>query len=223
MSAGGKMDRRPRLLDLFSGAGGAGMGYHRAGFEVVGVDIKVQPHYPFEFHQGDALDFCREHWHEFDAIHASPPCQAYSVATLCRGKAAPGRHPDLVAETRAVLRSTDCPYIIENVPRAPLEHPIILCGTMFGLRVLRHRAFEGSIKLVAPKHIPHPKGVLTNSQHRYSDGTSPFVCVAGHNFSAKAGPPAMGIDWMKNRHELAQAVPPAYTEFIGKQLVRALK
>ena len=205
----------PRLLDLFCGAGGAGMGYSRAGFEVVGVDISPQPNYPFEFIQGDAMAFLVEHGAKFDVIHASPPCQAHTVAQRIHGK----RHPDLVGSTRLLLHEVGIPWIIENVMCAPLLQPIMLCGLMFQLKVLRHRLFESSEMLLAPSHPKHPKGNLTNSCHGYSTGANGFVTVAGNNFVRQAGAEAMAIDWMKRRPELAQAIPPAYTEYLGRQLL----
>ena len=135
---------RPRILDLFSGAGGAGMGYSRAGFDVVGVDIAFQKNYPFTFHQGDALEFCREHGHEFDAIHASPPCQAFTaLRTMPNAK----EHKDLLTPTRELLQEMGLPYVIENVPGAPMHNYVMLCGSMFGLgcadaELRRHRHFE---------------------------------------------------------------------------------
>jgi hypothetical protein len=138
VGAGSYVEARVRLLDLFSGAGGAAVGYARAGFEVVGVDIEPQPNYPFEFHQADALEFCREHGHEFDAIHASPPCQAYTPLRAVHGK----DYPDMLAATREALEATGLPWVIENVPGAPINSGIFLCGTMFDLRVYRHRWFE---------------------------------------------------------------------------------
>uniref|UniRef100_A0AAU8GRC0 DNA methyltransferase n=1 Tax=Mycobacterium phage TwoPeat TaxID=3158882 RepID=A0AAU8GRC0_9CAUD len=128
-----------RILDLFSGAGGAGAGYRRAGFEVVGVDIDPQPNYPYEFHQGDALKYLLEHHQEFDAFHASPPCQAFTNAQKIRGN----EHPDYVTATRAAFDLIGKPWVIENVPGAPLILPIELCGCMFpGLKTYRPRLFE---------------------------------------------------------------------------------
>jgi site-specific DNA-cytosine methylase len=130
---------KPRLLDLFCGAGGAGMGYHRAGFEVVGVDIAPQPHYPFEFHQGDALEYLAAHGHEFDAIHASPPCQRYSsIQRITKNK---HKWPDLVDPVRQLLIKSGKPYVIENVQGAPLRVDAFMCGSMFGLGMIRHRIF----------------------------------------------------------------------------------
>lgn len=212
-----------RLLDLFCGAGGCAVGYHRAGFsEIVGVDIRPQPRYPFTFVQGDALEYLREHGREFDAIHASPPCQRYSICRHVHGNG--DEHPDMVNATREGLQASGRPWVIENVPGAPLVGwPIELCGLMFGLRVLRHRLFESSVMLLQPTHPRHPKGNLTNSTRGYSTGSTGFVCVAGHNFAREAAAAAMGIDWMKNRRELAQAIPPAYTEFVGRQLMSHLE
>lgn len=123
---------RPLLLDLFCGAGGAAMGYYHAGFDIVGVDIEPQPRYPFTFHQGDALEFLTEYGHEFDAIHASPPCQRYSVASKSHnGKAV--KHPALIPATRQGLKKSQRPWVIENVIGAPLMEPIILCGTISAL------------------------------------------------------------------------------------------
>lgn len=198
------------------------MGYHRAGFEVVGVDIKPQPRYPFEFHQADALEFCREHGHEFDAIHASPPCQAY---TPLRAMHKTREYVDLVAETRTVLESIGCPWDIENVPGAPLRFGVMLCGTMFPpLRVYRHRYFESSFLIMQPEHpmhrvpagMPGTKGGKRRKEH-YENGGFITVCGDVGSFCGDA----MGIDWMIGE-ELSQAIPPAYTEYIGKQLIRAL-
>lgn len=142
-----------RLLDLFCGAGGAAMGYHRAGFEVVGVDIKPQPRFPFEFHQGDALEFCERHGHEFDAIHASPPCQAF---TSLRNSWNAKTHPNLLPQTRELLYRCGRRFVIENVPGAPLVNPFLLCGTMFrlgceGAELRRHRYFESpGLSVLAP-------------------------------------------------------------------------
>ncbi len=212
-----------KLLDLFCGAGGCAMGYSRAGFDVVGVDLAPQPNYPFEFHQGDALEYLAAHGAEFDVIHASPPCQAFSVSTAVHGKAGRSKHKNLIPSTRQLLVDAGRPYIIENVNGAPLARgSIMLCGMMFGLRVLRHRLFETRDFLFSPPHPRHPKGMLTNSHRAYDRGESPYVCVVGHNFSRPEGEKAMGIDWMRSRRELSQAIPPAYTEYLGKQLIASL-
>jgi DNA (cytosine-5)-methyltransferase 1 len=205
---------RPRLLDLFCCEGGAGTGYDRAGFEVVGVDIAAQPRYPFEFHQGDALEFVKEHGHEFDAIHASPPCQAFTRAWKLRQN----EHPDLIAPTRDALDATGLPYIIENVPGAPLVAPVELCGAMFGLRTYRHRQFESNRPLTAPDHAPHR--VPTRKMGR-APAEGDFIHVVG-NFSGVAyARQVMGMPWA-SRDGLREAIPPAYTEHIGRQLIEAL-
>lgn len=224
---------RPRVLDLFCCAGGAGYGYFLAGFEVVGVDIAPQKNYPFEFHQADALTFPLD---GFDLIHASPPCQAHSVGTSMKGTRA--NHDDLIPAVRARLQASGVPYIIENVVGAPLIGPVRLCGTMFPpLRVFRHRLFECSFLAMAPPHGRHPKTArvvgsplagnraaplgkrLVEQRKQY--GPEDWVSVAGHSFIAEHGRQAMGIDWM-TRDELAQAIPPAYTRFLGEQAIRLI-
>lgn len=218
-----------RLLDLFCGAGGAAMGYHRAGFdEIVGVDIKPQKHYPFTFVLGDALEYCRLHGAEFDAIHASPPCQRYTRAQNAAKNAM--AHPDLVGVTREALRATGKPYVIENVVGAPLLNPVILCGAQLGCKVYRHRLFESNILLLVPEHRPHHDHSKWKTGHGPTDNG--FVSVFGHGAGrgwqeagvryADYARMAMGIDWM-TKAELAEAIPPAYTEYIGKQLKEALQ
>ncbi len=208
---------KPLLLDLFCGAGGAGMGYHRAGFRVIGLDNRPQKNYPFEFVQADALEFASDHGGDFDVIHASPPCQRYSVATKPHGSSQ--GHPDLVGPVRKLLVAIGRVWVIENVPGAPLVRPVTLCGMMFGLKVYRHRLFESSHLLMGPSHHRHTES--TGAHRGYSRGHG-FVCVAGNNFQPEEGASAMGIDWMGSRKELAQAIPPAYTEYVGRQLLRAL-
>jgi DNA (cytosine-5)-methyltransferase 1 len=195
------------------------MGYHRAGFDVVGVDIKPQPRFPFTFVQADALEYCAAHGHEFDVIHASPPCQAYSVTKSIHGN----DHPDMVASTRKALQATGKPWVIENVVGAPLFSPLMLCGSMFpGLRVYRHRLFESNPQLhFAPASCHHTfKMPASKGQYHELNGSNFITCV-GHNFKAADGRIAMGIEWM-TRAELSQAIPPAYTEYIGRQLLQAL-
>jgi DNA (cytosine-5)-methyltransferase 1 len=210
---------RPRLLDLFCGAGGAAVGYHRAGFDVTGVDIEPQPHYPFDFHQADALTFPLD---GFDVVHASPPCQRWSTSTK-RWNGRAGLHPDLIEPTRVLLRSLGVPYVIENVPGAPLITPVRLCGSSFGLGVRRHRLFETSFPLLVP---PCAHGTQPPRYRVYAHGRwylSPVAPVYGHG-DGKAGDAwgeAMQIGGM-TRAELAQAIPPAYTEHIGRQLLALL-
>jgi DNA (cytosine-5)-methyltransferase 1 len=245
-----------RLLDLFCGAGGAAMGYHRAGFEVVGVDHRPMPRFPFEFHQADALTFPLD---GFNVIHASPPCQGYSVSRHIHGSG--GNWPDLIGAVRNRLlapwvrcsccdewwcniheaHAADCPcphveewdtdpytppapaYVIENVMGAPLHNAVMLCGTMFGLKVFRHRFFECSHLLMTPDHAPHKGTTLaTNAYSRFRDGAT-HICVAGNNYDFEDGKVAMGIDWMRTRSELSESIPPAMTEWIGKQLIRVLE
>lgn len=196
------------------------MGYHRAGFtEIVGVDIKPQPHYPFTFVQADALEYFTLP-QGFDAIHASPPCQLFSkTRAILRGKGLTNPGTDLIEATRARLQRRGVPYVIENVPGAPLLSPVLLCGTMFGLRVYRHRLFESSCLLLVPMDPEHRH--TTGSHRGYSKGT-PFITVGGNNYSRTEGAAAMGIDWPMTRAELSQAIPPAYTEFIGRQVLAEL-
>lgn len=220
---------RPSLLDLFCGAGGAAMGYHRAGFDVVGVDINPQPRYPFQFIQADALEYLKECGHCFDAIHASPPCQAFSAMT--RGRWKDRKHPDLVAETRRLLIQTGRPYVIENVEGAPLISPIRLCGTMFGLQsaggnqLRRHRLFECPFIFDLLTPCAHNEvsaiGVYGGGQHprrRTRQCPSDRSVPEDADFGIVAKRQAMGIDWMSG-NELNQAIPPAYTQWIGERLL----
>jgi DNA (cytosine-5)-methyltransferase 1 len=218
---GASVNRRPRLLDLFCGAGGAAMGYHRAGFQVVGVDIEPQPRYPFEFIRADALTFRLD---GFDAIHASPPCQRFSRISVVYGAGAD--HPDHVAATRARLLAAGVPYVIENVPGAPLLNPVMLCGSALGLPLRRHRLFESNVTLMSPgcAHGMHAKQYRIRQHGREIDTAFCYVFGGG-----QAGQPvatwrtAMGIDWGMTVDELSQAIPPAYTEHIGGYLLAELQ
>lgn len=239
---------KPRLLDLFCGAGGAAVGYHRAGFEVVGVDIAPQPNYPFEFHRDNVFDaFERDlpwqawrgfgRWTttgEFDAIHASPPCQRWTRAQ--RHRKNESAHPDLITPLRPLLEATVLPYVIENVEYCDaLGDPVLLCGSMFDLDVQNHRLFEANWPLVPPvwpcRHgiwakgrFPgtplgngKPKGQTAMVVNRMASGVT-------HEMLANA----LGIDWMPARgkrpsKELSEAIPPAYTEFIGHQLMQHIR
>jgi DNA (cytosine-5)-methyltransferase 1 len=218
------MPSKPRLLDLFCCAGGAGMGYSRAGFEVVGVDLSPQPNYPFEFIQADALALDDSFFAKFDAIHASPPCQSYS--DLAKRNRNAHEWPRLIEPVREVLNSTGLPWIMENVEGAPMVDPIVLCGTMFrGLRVIRHRLFESNIALDAPPHGTHPL-VFTHDKRKSHygklDQNTSFVQVTGGgNCTITNAKDAMGIDWM-TKNELNEAIPPAYTQYLGKQLLDVL-
>jgi DNA (cytosine-5)-methyltransferase 1 len=226
---------KPLLLDAFCGAGGCSVGYNQAGFEVVGVDIAPMPRYPFPFVQMDALESLRiliaggcitdntgQRWYlsDFAAISASPPCQFYSVTASLSN----GNHPDLVGPVRDLLLETGLAYVIENVEGAPLVNPITLCGSMFpGLRVYRHRLFETNPPIYWPPapcnhsyKMPPSKGAYHKLKNRE------FITCVGHNFQAESGRVAMKIDWM-TRDEMAQAIPPAYCEWIGKQLLEAME
>jgi DNA (cytosine-5)-methyltransferase 1 len=212
---------RPRLLDLFCGAGGAAMGYHRAGFEVVGVDIKPQPHYPFEFHQADALTWPLD---GFDAIHASPPCQAHTTLRVMHNAR---KHPDLLPPTRARLRAAGVPYVIENVRGAPMPNAVMLCGTVFGLGVKgydrelrRHRLFETNFPLLVPP-CHHAKATIGIYGDHARDRRRTRGGESGVDFPRREqlalGREALGMPWATWK-ELSQAIPPAYTEFIGNLL-----
>ena len=201
-----------RLLDLFCGAGGAGMGYHRAGFEVHGVDIAPQKNYPFHFVQQDALDYLRKYGMYFDVIHASPPCQRHSAMSHCRPGLAE-KYPDLIEPVRELLVELDVPWVIENVPGSPLNNPITLCGHMFGLELYRHRLFESNIKLDQPAHPAHVKPA--SKAGHWKPGT--VMSVSGHIAPIAKAREVMGIDWC-NREELSESIPPAYTQHIGEQI-----
>jgi DNA (cytosine-5)-methyltransferase 1 len=224
------MKKPLRLLDLFCGAGGCSAGYVRAGFTVMGVDKNPMPRYPYPFIQEDALVFLEKYGHQFDVIHASPPCQKYSRT---RGLSRKETQVDLLPGTRILLEKIGKPYIIENVPFSPMRPDVILNGKMFGLRVLRDRWFElgNGIWIMSPG-LPAVYGTVKNGD---------FVSVYGNgSLTSKESngglPPnftelhsikhiwqyAMGIDWMTVK-ELAQAIPPAYTEYIGKQIYDQIK
>ncbi|OAP24619.1 MULTISPECIES: DNA methylase [Amycolatopsis] len=209
------MSSRALLLDLFCKAGGAAKGYHDAGFDVIGVDIEPQPHYPYAFYQADALDFLTAHGHDFDAIHASPPCQAFTLAQRIQNR----RHPDLVGPVRAALTAIGRPWVIENVEGAPLRNPITLCGAMFPeLNVYRHRLFETSFPVTAPPEPVH-REPLTKMGRPPQPGER--MHVVGNFSGVRQARTAMGIGWM-TRNELAEAIPPAYTRHIGTQLLNRL-
>lgn len=225
---------RPRLLDLFCGAGGCSVGYHRAGFDVVGVDIEPHRDYPYEMHVADALAVLRGEGPVdpagFDVIHASPPCQAYSITRHSHGK----EHPDLLPDTRRLLQAWGGAYVIENVPGAPMPGAVVLCGSEFGLRahdpasdrwltLRRHRLFESNRFLMGA-------GGCTCASDRaagriggvYGGGSTDRnhareVRRGGYTPSQQVAKELMGIDWM-TRGDLTQAIPPAYTQFIGEQL-----
>lgn len=223
-----------KLLDLYCGAGGAAYGYHLAGYDVTGVDRAPQPRYPFKFVRADALEYLYAHGHEYDLVHASPPCQRYSEATPLRNRA---QHPDLIAPTRAALRATGKPYIIENVEnaRAQLLNPIKLCGTMFGLLLWRHRYFE-TWPPIAPPAVAchHTRGIVQvtiNGEERAV--AYPVLCTGGAD-GPRSGKRhlrprqpvvevrwAMELPWM-TQAELSEAIPPAYTHWLGARMIDVL-
>lgn len=193
------------------------MGYSRAGFEVVGVDIEPQPDYPFEFHQSDAIEFVKEHGHEFDFIHASPPCQSQSALTKGTNK---GReYPDFIPQTRDALDALGKPYVIENVQGSTVRRDMVLCGEMFDLEVIRHRYFElGGWSAPEPVHKKH-RGRVKGYRHgvNYEGYYYAVYGLGGGKGTVEEWQRAMGIDWTSDRRSLAEAIPPAYTEYIGKQ------
>lgn len=224
---------RPVIADLFCGAGGAAMGLFYAGFRVVGFDVKPQPNYPFEFHRADAMTVDLS---QFDAVWASPPCQAYSALKTMPNA---GNYPKLVSEVRKICERSGVPFIIENVPGAPLQNPITLCGSMFGLRssdgrgLRRHRLFEVHpplFNLLPP--CGHPKRTIGI----YGEKARDIALEKRHYAQPKEtrGEPegvvlewslaeeAMGIYWM-NRPELCEAIPPAYSHYLGEQLIKYVK
>lgn len=221
-----------KLLDLFCGAGGCSVGYARAGFEVYGVDIEPHPDYPFTFEQADAMEVLKDRafLSEFDAVHASPPCPRYSAATP---EANRDNHPDLVPPARAALVAWGGVYVIENVPGAPLIHPALYCGGAFNLYAVcrdglrrplqRHRLFESNVFLFSP-------GCACDNRQKvgvYGDGGGGSRTSTANGGGYKAYPEearqAMGIDWMRNRKDISDAIPPAYTEHIGAQLLEHLE
>lgn len=218
----------PIILDLYCGVGGAGVGYHRAGFDVFGVDYAPQPDYPFEYEQCDALAYLRSAIdsgaiRRFDAIHASPPCQHASALTKGTNRGNGVHYPSLIEPTRALLIESGLPYVIENVQGAAVRRDVTLCGERFGLRVIRHRYFECSFPTVQPEHVPH-RGRVAGMRHgEWFDG--PYFAVygdGGGKGTVAQWRDAMGIDWTHERKSIAEAIPPAYTEYIGDLLMNHL-
>lgn len=219
---------RPLLLDLFCGAGGAAVGYHRAGFDVIGVDIAPQPNYPFRFVQGSAVRVADELlvWRTMDlgidpddivAIHASPPCQRHSRMSNCRPGLAAG-YPALIEPTRELLDAIGLPYVIENVEGSPLIDPVMLCGTMFGYELYRHRLFETfGFTLPQPLHPVHVKSA--SKAGHWVPGT--VMSVSGHCAPISHAREIMDMNW-STRDELTEAIPPYFSEYVGTQLMKEL-
>lgn len=204
--------KKPIVLDLFCGGGGAAMGYYRAGYEVVGVDNQYQPKYPFRFILGDALCYAVAFGRMFDLIHASPPCKDHTSMRHLYGL----QYKSLIGLTRSVLQWIGRPYIIENVEGAPLVNPIMLCGTMFGLNVVKHRLFECSTPVYfAPATCRHVKPVVKAG--RRPNRNKHYASVVGHFSDVEFARQSMGIDWLGQK-ELAQAIPPVYTEWLIGQM-----
>lgn len=217
-----------RALDLFCKAGGTSMGLHLAGFEVTGVDIEPQKRYPFEFILGDALEYVALHGHKYDLVVAGPPCQPYSRLHALTTK----EYPQLIGETRQALAATGRPYIIENVATAwrSMINPIMLCGTMFPeLRVQRHRLFECSPVVWFPPAACYHWGRCGNQRLLNERGkrviqsfeNCDFLSISGNSYRVADGRTAMGISWM-TRKELSQAIPPPYTEWLGREMLRLI-
>ena len=203
------------------------MGYHRAGFEVVGVDIDHQAEYLFEFVQGNALEYVKENGHKFDVIHASPPCQHFTKYKNCRKDIAE-RYEDLIQPTRDALQASGKPYVMENVVGSPLLAPITLCGSMFGLDVRRHRLFESNMEITPPKcnHAMWEPNRYPGGRSR-ERGHARVLCrgtveVGRWNIPIATQQAAMGIDWITDLRKLSEAIPPAYTQFIGEQMKQHL-
>lgn len=207
------------------------MGYHRAGFDVIGMDISAQPNYPFAYHLGDSLEWLAEGYAgDFDAIHASPPCQAY---TAYRRNGNVGAYPDLIGLTRDLLDTIGLPYVIENVTGSPLRDPVMVCGTMFDppMEIQRHRLFETNWPLAPPmwpcRHILNGKGRYPGGRSKERTGSNRGLCrrtieIGTWDIPLDVQQQAMGMDW-STLEELSEAIPPAYMEFIGHKLMQYIR
>jgi DNA (cytosine-5)-methyltransferase 1 len=223
----------PRLLDLFCGAGGCTVGYVQAGFEVTGVDLHPMPHYPrWDVIQADALDVLadEDYVRTFDAVHASPPCKKFTAmhTRVCDGGPA-CTHLDLLTPVRARLEELGLPYIIENVEGAPMHHEAVtLCGTMFGLGLgsavlKRHRLFESNVPLSAPRPCACAGRPTVGVYGTGGAWTRTAPGGGGVKVSGADAAAAMGVDWTTYQPVLSQMIPPAYTEHLGRQLLRAIR
>ena len=207
--------RKYRCLDLCCCQGGASKGYTDAGFEVVGVDIEPQLRYPYSFFQADGLEYLLEHGHKYDFIHASPPCSNRSTLNNIWKR----DYPDLIPDYRNALIELGLPYVIENGHSPPLRMPIQLCGAMFGLRLFRHRSFESNIPLTAPTHKRHTlKSAKVGRYTRENEFWYPIVLFSGVFECGQE----IGWYWL-DQYGMSQAIPPAYTEHIGKQVLAYLE
>jgi DNA (cytosine-5)-methyltransferase 1 len=209
-----------KVLDLFCGAGGASMGYFNAGFDVVGIDNKPHKDYPFVMVVADVMDLTPDYLQQFDLIHASPPCQPFtSLMKLAHAQGKQTNKADLLEPTRRLLRASGVDYIIENVPGAPLINPVQLCGSSFGLKVRRHRLFESYLKLGGSKcdHKTQgrPIGVYGSMRDKIPNGGKTATSV-------EEARDAMGINWAMKWGDLVEAIPPVYTEYLGRQALEQL-
>ena len=204
--------RQLKIADLYCGGGGAARGLSNVDFAVIGVDIKPQPYYPFPFIEADVMSLDADWFKGFDAIWASPPCQRYSLNAIQHQTVED--HPDLIVPTRELLDSTGLPYVIENIPNAPIRKDLLLCGSMFGLRLIRHRIFESNIRLTQLEHGDHHPYFITVTGH---PGGNSSRDGNAHLGTMEEWQEVMEIDWLPAR-TLAEAVPPAYAEHIGIDL-----
>ena len=208
------MQHKIKILDLYCCGGGAGYGYELAGFDVTGVDIEPQPKHRGKFIQADAIEYLLSNYHLYDAVHASPPCQKYSTSSM-QFRLSGKEYVDLIEPTRNAILSTGLPYIIENVPNSPLLNPITLCGSMFGMGTYRHRLFESNVLLKVPEH---PKHISKNAKMGRAAKPDEFIQYVGHFSGVKKVQEMTGLHWL-GQYELAQSIPPQYTEYLGKQLI----
>ena len=207
---------KPRLLEVYCGAGGSAVGFDRAGWIVDGVDIVAQRHYPFKFFKADAVEFIYEHGHKYHAITGGPVCKRYSKTWRINS----ADHPAQIPATRQAMRSTGLPYVIENVEDAlpELLDPMMLCGQDFGLHTYRHRLFESNVRLTRPgTHAPHIRRTVKMGRERVGD----YYHAVGHFAATDYIRKDMGVEWM-SRDEISQCIPPAYTEHVGTQLKASL-